>query len=608
MTIDTLPFRRSALACGVALLCATAPAVAATINVAGACTLINAINNANADADTDGADGCPAGSGADVINLGKNKTYTLSSVNNDTDGPNSLPSVTSVITISGNGSTIQRDLASNYQFRIFHVAASGTLTLNSTRVKNGAIRWLGNGGGIFNQGTVTLSNSAISANSGSSGGGIANQGAITLSNSTVSANSSYSGGGIANQGTATLLNSVISANSSSFGGGIANQGTVTLLNSAISSNTSTHYGYGGGIANDGTLRMRNSTIKGNSAHPSIECSYSSPFCSGGGGLGGGIYNRGSLIITNSSIVGNWNTAVHHCFYYYDPRCFFFGGWGGGIHNTGEITVSSSTLSNNSAVYGGGGIDNGGVVRLTNSSISNNTGGSISNGSKMILVHSTVAANSAGINNAGKLVIANSLIANNKNGPDCSSASGAILQLSGANFIADGSCGAPLSGNPKLGPLADNGGRTKTHALLPGSPAVDAADPSLCSASDQRAIERPHPSDGQCDIGAFEQMLTIPQSTEAVVEFFDAEVLAGGIVGTGSGSTEIHKRNAFRSQLLVAGDYKDRQFPGPACGQLSRTLSRIDADNAPDADDYVTGSAAGALADNIAALHAAWVCP
>ena len=106
---------------GLALLCALgqAPALAATINVGGGCTLVDAITAANSDAP---AGGCTAGSGADTLVLPAGSTHTLTAVNNSTYGPNGLPLVTSAITIAGNGSTITRDPGAP-QFRILAVAA-----------------------------------------------------------------------------------------------------------------------------------------------------------------------------------------------------------------------------------------------------------------------------------------------------------------------------------------------------------------------------------------------------------------------------------------------------------------------------------------------------
>jgi hypothetical protein len=98
--------------------------------------------------------------------------------------------------------------------------------------------------------------------------------------------------------------------------------------------------------------------------------------------------------------------------------------------------------------------------------------------------------------------------------DCTIASG-VTSL-GHNLSSDGTCGLSAPGDlsnvdPQLGPLADNGGpgapRTLTHALLPGSPAIDAGDNAGCPPSDQRFDERPMDGSGDsvavCDIGSYE---------------------------------------------------------------------------------------------------------
>ena len=82
-----------------------------------------------------------------------------------------------------------------------------------------------------------------------------------------------------------------------------------------------------------------------------------------------------------------------------------------------------------------------------------------------------------------------------------------LTSGGHNILTDATC-APTGtdqvvGSALLGPLADNGGPTPTHELLPGSPALDAADPAFCPATDQRGV--PRPQGPACDVGAFERM-------------------------------------------------------------------------------------------------------
>jgi hypothetical protein len=145
----------------------------------------------------------------------------------------------------------------------------------------------GQGGGILNDGTLTLTHSTVSGNSG---GGILNGGTLTLIHSAVSGNSTqYEGGGILNYsfGTLTLTHSTVSGNSAeSYGGGIFNYGTLTLTNGTVSGNTA---GQGGGIVNYsfGTLTLTHSTVSGNTA--------------GASGGGGGIFNYGTLTLTNTLV-------------------------------------------------------------------------------------------------------------------------------------------------------------------------------------------------------------------------------------------------------------------------------------------------------------------
>ena len=131
-----------------------------------------------------------------------------------------------------------------------------------------------------------------------------------------------------------------------------------------------------------------------------------------------------------------------------------------------------------------------------------------------MTHSTVTGNSAveaggGIKNylGADLTLGNSVIANSKAGGDCSNEG--VLTPAGKNLIEDDSCGAQLSGDPKLAPLLNNGGYSPTHALLPGSLAINTADKNLCAATDQRDIKRPSLQNArQCDLGAFEKMETV----------------------------------------------------------------------------------------------------
>jgi CSLREA domain-containing protein len=195
--------------------------------------------------------------------------------------------------------------------------------------------------------------------------------------------------------------------------------------------------------------------------------------------------------------------------------------GGGIWNFGTLTLIDSTVSGNSAVSGGGiytfNIDQ--IATITGSTVSGNAtsndGGGITNsGGTLDITNSTVSSNSGlvggGIYSDGTAEFINTIIADSPFGGDCS---GAGFTSLGHNLDSDGSCGLAGVGNrsavdPLLGPLADNGGPTLTHALLPGSPAIDAVPVADCTEAggsplitDQRGERRPQGA--ACDIGAYE---------------------------------------------------------------------------------------------------------
>lgn len=448
----------------------------------GACTLREAIENANKDAAT--WPDCAAGSGADIIVLPAGATITLTAVDNGASiiDVNGLPIITSNITINGNGAIIERwNTIWVYAFRIFEVAPDGTLTLNNVTVRNG----------------LTPDGSGMP---GVPGGGIANLGALTITNSTISNNRTGDGDGDNNGG---------------WGGGIYNSGTLTITNSTVSNNRTGDGdggGPGGGIYNSGTLNVNNSTISGNTTGNGSG--------TGGGGDGGGILNSGTLTIANSTISGNQTGDGD------------WGGYGGGIYSAGTLTITNSTISGNTTGNGtnrggtGGGIDiNATTLTIKNSTISGNTTGSGPSGGghgggihiesggsgTMDMTSCTVASNHAGgagggISNGSTATLKNAIVANNTaafSGPNCDG----TITNGGNNLDSGTSCGwgstnGSLSNtNPLLAPLADYGGSTQTMALLPGSPAIDGGVCIAGITGDQRGVTRPQGA--ACDIGAYE---------------------------------------------------------------------------------------------------------
>jgi CSLREA domain-containing protein len=223
----------------------------------GLCSLREAINNANNDSDTSVAD-CGSGFGLDTIAFATGIT---------TITPGSeLPYITDAdgLFINGGGDVT---LNGNNSLRLLYVNFSGVLTLQNITVINGSSTA---GSGVFNEGTVMITNTTFSGNNSTgNGGGFANNfgAAAFIANSTFLGNSAVSdGGGVANLGTLTVINSTFSNNSGNYGGGLMNNGgTVTLLNSTFSGNNAAVGGavatWNGGVAPTTTIR---NTILANS--------------------------------------------------------------------------------------------------------------------------------------------------------------------------------------------------------------------------------------------------------------------------------------------------------------------------------------------------------
>ena len=232
------------------------------------------------------------------------------------------------------------------------------------------------------------------------------------------------------------------------------------------------FGRGGGIQNQATLTLTRCLVTNNRAFNAA-----------------GILNDfgATLTIEESAIVGNQTT----------------GNAGGGIGNSASLILVNSTISGNTALANGGGGGGGGLFNL---------GNFFSQAPAIfIAINSTIASNTADPDNGGGMLngfaevnLVNTIISGNTGG-DCLAAF-EVTQTSDHSLDSDGTCGLTSPGDqsgvdPLLGPLADNGGPTDTHALLAGSPALDAGNNADCPPTDQRGVARPQ--GGVCDIGAFE---------------------------------------------------------------------------------------------------------
>ena len=507
-----------------------APASAATISVnttlqspggSGDCTLGEAIRAANTNAPVDG---CAAGAGDDTISLPAG-TYTLSTVEQVTsDGAVALPTATSTITIDGaNPSTtiIQRNpTPGTPAFKLLYMSSSTadqcwpncTLTVKDITIQDAS----GTGGAIMNRaGKTVIDNSTLAGNV--SGPAVRTTGRLTVKNSFVTNNVSGGLGGVfRTENEATITGTTFSYNSGGTGGVLYMTAfsNVSVSNSTFDSNFA---GTGGVFAGPGTLNVSGSTFQNNFT------------TSGSGGAIGGVSGN----VTVSSSYFNDNSAG--------------GNEGGAIASEAVLSVTTSTFQGNSSDIGGAISSTGPATSISNSTFSANSGsvkgGALfATGGEATVANVTMAQNFSDVGgglaweqNGGALELRNSLIATNSGTTYVDCSSDTPLTSQGYNLIGDaggcqltagpgdqfGSSAAPVQ--PLLGALDNHGGSTKTHPLLPDSPAIDAASPSApgsdataCEQFDQRLQARPRDGDDdgtfRCDIGAYEGGTGLPLLT------------------------------------------------------------------------------------------------
>ena len=447
------PLRKGKVLAGAAAAAVAAPASAATITVNsladavvagnGQCTLREAVNNSNANADTTGGD-CVAGAGADTIAFSVAGTITL------TGGALNL---TDSVTVQGPGAG-SLTVSGNSASQVFYSSSPVNVTISGLALTGG------NGGAIFLDGatSLTLTNTLVSGNtSGNRGGGVfvRNATSVSITGSTVSGNTSTSGAGGGGlflyrvSGSITISSSTVSGNTAPRGGGIKlydTSGPTTISDSTISGNTSSFAG--GGIflyKPSAPVTIQRSTISGNSA--TVE--------------GGGLFfykDSAAMTLEDSTISGNTSAT------------------GGGIFLLGafpaghSLDINHTTMQGNTATTAGGNIAGGSsanTINIADSIIAGGaspTGPDISNGAATVNMNFSLLQNTAG------------------------------ATVVGANNVTGAS--------PLLGPLANNGGPTQTHLPGAGSPVINAGSSAIVvpPATDQRGLARVV---GIIDIGSVE---------------------------------------------------------------------------------------------------------
>jgi CSLREA domain-containing protein len=441
------------------------------------------------------------------------------------------------VTVSGNGTHTDPTLRGG------GIRNDATMMLTNVTVRDNNLLGSNNTGGILNvggQSNLTATNLTVTGNrSTSSAGGIVTD-----------------NGGFPPGGTLSITGGAISNNASGGGpaGGLSSGGgIVTLTNVTVSGNTNigagdAQFGRVGGINATGVLTLSNVAITGNQVTGTP----------GVGTIGGLGFAGTSLTMTSGSVTGNGGAGANVGGLFYGGiagtitgtaiqnnsgavASTLTGGQGGISVNGSGLTITDLTVSGNTgqgnntaaglAVLGGsgnvveratlsgntgGGLRVEGDVTVRNVTVSGNTGDGVNSTESQPppnLINVTIASNGgAGIhtfsNSFGPMQVKSTLVANNSGG-NCVTPAGRPLGSQGSNLSSDTTCAASFSQagdqnnvNPLLGPLANNGGLTQTHALLAGSPAIDGVV-SGCPppATDQRGVSRPQGA--RCDVGAYE---------------------------------------------------------------------------------------------------------
>ncbi len=398
-----------------------------------------------------------------------------------------------------------------------------------------------NGGGLHvtGAGDISITNGTVNLNAAfRQGGGLWNStGTLTITGTTLNANTasgtaSTDGGGAIfnNGGTLDITGATISNNfadkGDGAGGGIFNVagGTLTLDTSALTTNHAD--GDGAGLLNDGTATISNSTIDFNSA----------------AGAGGGIWNSGTLDLTNTTVSGN-TVATD----------------GGGLFTgTGDATIQNSTIARNRADASGGGLGTGGglnhdstgTVTLTSTLV-------VTNFSGTGLTDDDVSGDVTGTFNLVGV------------------GTGMTGLTDGTDNNQVGTSSSPI--DPNLGALEDNGGPTKTQALLPISPAINAGTSAQALTTDQRGGDFVRSFGGGTDIGAYELQSQAGDGKDILVT-----------APTSDSSSTVQVVNAFTNDLppqLSIDPYDGATF----AGGVNVAVGDVNKDGTP---NIITGPGQG----------------
>jgi hypothetical protein len=348
--------------------------------------------------------------------------------------------------------------------RVFEHNGTGTLSLSGLSLVNGTrAADKAYGGCIYASGSVVLDDTIVSGCSASGqtygvAGAILSKADVELDSSTVADSAA-----VAAVGEVGMV--------SAAGGGVVALGEITLTDSVISGNVAqapTGKSAAGGVLSP-VLTAKYSTLTGNQAIAAGTATSA--------GIGGAAYV--TQVLLRGSTVDHNVADVAGAMYVND------------VGNSTYTTILQSTISTNSGNLAFGGIVSKVTLNIANSTIAFNTAGSY--GGPAVGIFSGVAA-----------MLDSTIIADNSpldlDGGGAIGGANNLIKVAGQNVTVPP---GTFTLDPQLGPLQSNGGRTRTHALMPGSPAINQGDDEIGMATDQRGLSYRRVVGNKADIGAFE---------------------------------------------------------------------------------------------------------
>ena len=482
------------------------------INADGLCSFVEAVVNANDNAATH-AD-CAAGNGADTIILTQT-TYRFTSAYDTTIA--AIPNISDELTIQGNNAIVELD-SGVMGIRFMYVAASGTVNVEALTFQNWHVTGANDGGVIYNDGVVNLSNTVLENNiAGDVGGAIVNRGTMTIADSTFRNNTAEDEGGAIyadRNGTLTVTNTLFENNlsNSSYGGAIYVYAVppTTFDNTTFTGNQARSggaiYTYpGSNLFVTSTVFTDNDAYNASGGAATIyeNASFSRVLFDSNSAITGGgavvVWSAGNLTIEDSLAKNNTTGNLGSAFW---------------IGNASNATIENTTVT------GGNSASDSGAIYVADAStdlrqvtIADNTGTGL------------FVANTGTVSLTGVLLADNTLL--DSTPANCVGA----IATSVYSLSSDATCAFSAFGNvteedPLLDPLADNGGDTETYALQTASPAIDRVATNVCLVGDQRGVERPQ--GGACDIGAYEfETTSAPESDLVLSISLDNDAVTAG---------------------------------------------------------------------------------